>query len=481
MPAFIVPNRSQMLLMTEVVLEDYAPEGSAVRTINDMIDALDTSSIEAEYDVQCEGGRRPFHPKTILKVALFAMHNCRFSLRKMEADTRNNLAYQWLTGAMKIDHSTMGYFLVRFCAEIVELFAQVVKICQERKLIDFELLAIDSLKLRANASYKQSKTVEGIEKEEERLQERLEELLGRAGDEGRAGVEEAEALRERQARVEEARVVLEGRLAAKSEGASEGKAEELRKKEKINITDFDAHIMEQANGERNPAYSVTTGTDEGNDIVVHYQVNEGDNDPAALDGVIDGSRETTRERHEEVVADAGFASMAGYESLEADGQQALIPDRRMEVEQREECAKGAYDRSQFDYREKADSYICPQGEVLEKAGRLIVNEREHDRYENRAACAACANREQCTKGSYRSVTRDRNEAVRERMREKLGKKRGRARYNKRAHAAESPYGQVKGNLKFRQLMRRGREKVKMEVGLLFMLHNTLKLSPVSSG
>jgi hypothetical protein len=153
----------------------------------------------------------------------------------------------------------------------------------------------------------------------------------------------------------------------------------------------------------------------------------------------------------------------------------------MEVEQREECAKGAYDRSQVDYRAKRDCYICPQGEVLEKAGRLMINEREHDRYENRAACLACANRKQCTKGSYRTVTRDRNEEVRERMREKLGKKRGRARYNKRAHAAESPYGQVKGNLKFRQFMRRGREKVKMEVGLLFMLHNILKLAPVRSG
>ena len=126
--------------------------------------------------------------------------------------------------------------------------------------------------------------------------------------------------------------------------------------------------MEQANGERNPAYSVTTGTEVGSDIIVHYQVNEGDNDPGALGGVIAGSRETTGERHEEVVADAGFASMAGYESLEADGQQALIPDRRIEVEQREECAKGAYDRSQFDYREKRDCYICPQGEVLEPGG-----------------------------------------------------------------------------------------------------------------
>jgi transposase len=481
MPAFIVPNRAQMLLMTQVRLEDYAPEGSAVRIINDMVDLLDTSGIESAYDVQWEGGRSPFHPKTMLKVALLAMHTCRFSLRKMEADTRDNLPYQWLTGAMKIDHSTMGYFLARFCKEIVGLFTQVVKICQERGLLEFDLLAIDSLKLRANANYKQSKTIEGIEKEEEKLQLRLEELLARAGDERRATEEEEEALRQRQEKLEEARRELEERLAAKGKELSEQKGEELRKREKINLTDFDARIMELANGERNPAYSVTTGTEAGSDIVVHYQVNEGDNDPGALEGAIGGARENSGERHDEIAADAGFASMGNYERLEAEGQEALIPDRRLEAEQRQECAKGEYDRSRFEYREKEDCYICPEGAVLPKVGRLVVNFRSCDRYENREACARCANRGRCTKASYRIVTRDCNEGVRERMREKLGKKRGRARYNKRAHTAESPYGQVKGNLKYRQVMRRGREKVRMEVGLLFMLHNILKLAPVRSG
>ena len=481
MAAFIEPNRDQMLLMAQVRLGDYAPQGSAVRIINEIIDTLDTTAIETAYDLECETGRRPFHPKTLLKVALYAMHSCRFSLRKMEADTRDNLAYRWLTGAMKIDHSTMGNFLVRFCAEIVELFTQVVKLCQEQELLKFELLAIDSLKLRANANYKQSKTMEGIQKEEEKLQLRLEELLAGAGNEARAREEEAEALRQRQARLEEAREELQRRLAAKGEGASEQKQQELRKKEKVNLTDLDARIMELANGERNPAYSVTTGTEVGSDVVVHFQVNEGDNDPAALSGVIAGSREKAGESHEEVLADAGFASMENYEQLEADGQAALIPDRKLEVEGRQECAKGEYDRSRFEYREKEDCYVCPEGAVLPRVGGLLIKGRSCGRYENREACASCANRERCTKASYRIVTRDNNEEVRERMRERLGKKKGRARYGKRAHTAESPFGQVKGNLKFRQLMRRGRQKVMMEVGLLFMLHNIFKLAPVRSG
>jgi ABC-2 type transport system ATP-binding protein/transposase len=377
---------------------------------------------------------------------------------------------------MAIDHSTMGYFLAGFCNEIVELFTQIVKICQAQKLIEFDLLAIDSVKVRANANFKQSKSLEGITKEELKIRERLAELIVNPGKDAEVAEEEAIALLRRQNRLEEAREELKQRIEAKGAESTEEKKKELEKKEKINITDFDAHIMEQANGERNPSHSVTTGTDVGSDIIMDFQVNEGDNDPAALYPVIEGSRERTGERHEEVEADSGFASMNNYEMLEAEGQKALIPDRRMEVEKRGECAKGEYDRSEFEYKERGDCYVCPHGVILEKVGQAEINGRMHDRYENRKACEACPLREQCTKSKFRSITRDRNEEVRERMREKLTKNKGRERYKKRAHAAESIYGQVKGNLKFRQFMRRGREKVRMEAGLLFMLHDMMKLA-----
>jgi len=475
MPAFVVPQRSQRILLTEVDLDTVAPPGSAVRIIDELVDALDTSAIEAHYDVASEVGRPPFHPKTLVKVALLALHNCRFSLRKMEQDTGNNLAYRWLTGDEVVDHSTMGYFLVRYRAEIVELFCQVVDICQERGLIEFDLLAIDSLKLRANASYKQSKTLEGLEKEQNKLKGRLEEILATAQDAHGAEAEERRTIEGRVERVREAKKILRERLREKSRQARENEKQELVQKEKVNITDPDAHVMQQANGEKNPAYSITTTTDVANDIVTHFQVNAQDNDPAALGPAVEGSRENTGEKHEEVEADAGFASMENYERLEAEGQGALIPDRRMEVEEQGTTAKGEYDRSRFHYRERSDDYRCPAGKILRKTGTVETDGRRYDRYENAQACAGCANRGRCTRGSHRRVLRDQNEEVRERMRGKLAGKRAHRRYNKRAHAAESPYGQVKWNLKFRAVMRRGREKVRMEAALLFMLHNIMKL------
>ena len=65
MPAFLIPNRSQMLLLTQVDLSTVAPEGSAVRIIDDLVDSLDTRAIEECYEVGSDNGvplfiQRPF-------------------------------------------------------------------------------------------------------------------------------------------------------------------------------------------------------------------------------------------------------------------------------------------------------------------------------------------------------------------------------------------------------------------------------------
>jgi transposase len=479
--SFVIPDRKQKLLLTEVDLDTVAPLGSVLRYIDELVEMLDTSEIEKTYDLDSEKGREPIHPKTHIKVGLYALHNCRFSLRKMEYDIEHHLGYKWLTGDKAIDHSTLGKFYARYLDEIVELFSQVVMLCAEQDLLDFDILAIDSVKLRANASHKQSKTLSFIEKEEKKLKERLRQLIEAATRDGSLQEEEQKALAGRLERLEEAKTVLKGRIEVKAACESEKKKQEIQKSEKINITDFDAHIMQQANREQNPAYSVSTATDTANDIISHFQVNAHNDDEAALMDAIKGSREKTGTTHKTVNADSGFASKDNYESLEQEGQEALIPDRRMEAEQRNEVSRGDYDRSKFIYDERTDIYICPQGKSLGKIGEATIKGRRSDRYGNASACRQCEFRDKCTKGKFRLICRDQNEAVQERMRARLELEENRSRYIKRAHTAESPYGHAKRNLKFTHVMRRGLEKVRMEMALLFMLHNIMKAAPVLVG
>jgi transposase len=481
MRSFIEPNRKQKLLLTEVDLDSVAPLGSALRYIDELVELLDTGAIEASYDLDSEQGRNPIHPKTFLKVGLYALRNCRFSLRKMQEDIENHLGYKWLTGDRAIDHSTIGKFFNRYLEEIVDLFGQVVTICKTQGLIDFDVLAIDSLKLRANASVKRSKSLEGLEKEEEKIKCRLRELIKAATGQEEMRAEEQRVLAVRLERLKEAKAELKRRIEEKKEGKTEKGQQKLEKKEKINLTDFDAHIMQQANSERNTAYSITTTTDTKADVITHFQVNAQDNDGAALIEAIEGSRRRTGEGHEVVDADSAFASMQNYQRLEEEGQEALIPDRHFEAQQRGQLSRGEYHRSKFVYEQQSDRYICPRGQQLEKRSETITKGRRQFRYYNLRACKVCEEREKCTGGKYRAISRDEKEEVQERMRAKLQKEENRRKYKKRSHAAEGPYGHTKRNLKFTHVMRRGIDKVRMEMALLFMLHNIMKAAPVLSG
>jgi transposase len=224
MRQFIVPNRRQQLLFAQIDLESIAPEGSALRIIDALVEEFDTSSIEAEYDLESEQGREPLHPKTLIKVALYALHNCRFSLRKIEHDTGAHLGYRWLTGDEGIDHSTMGKFLVRYKEQIIELFAQVVEIGIEEELINFDILAVDSVKIRANASYKQFRTIEKMEEEKKKIRERLRELLEQAGEESAA---ERAVLEKRKAALAAGMAAIRERIGEKAKGKTENRRREL--------------------------------------------------------------------------------------------------------------------------------------------------------------------------------------------------------------------------------------------------------------
>jgi hypothetical protein len=362
------------------------------------------------------------------------------------------------------------------------LLAQVIDICGEKDLIHFDILSIDSVKIRANASYKQFRTKEAIEKEQEKIKEKLAALIDSALRE-ESGLREQEyrILEARKQKLENAKAVLEERIKEKSEGKSQAEQAEIQKRERVNVTDPDCYMVQQGNGETNPGYAFTTATDVKADIITAVVTHEGGvNDGASLLPTIKESEKNCDGQHSTVNADSGFSTMDNLESLEASGQHALIPDKRMEVEERGETKRGDYDRSNFRYDKKNNRYICPAGVKLILTAICLVNGRRVMRYENQTSCMNCPFRSQCTKGNYRTISRDINEECRERMRERLRTKSGKARYATRAHAAESPFGGIKHNRKYRIFMRRGQAKAKMEFSMLLMLHNILKMQAIGS-
>jgi transposase len=480
MRRFIGPERNQILMFTEINLNDFAPDGSPVRIIDELVERLDTSEIEKGYDLESVTGRNPIHPKTIIKIALFALQENRFSLRKMEDDTSSNIKYRWLTGNKTVDHSTMGYFLSSNAEKITDLMLQVILLSKEYDLIGFEILNIDTVKIRANASYKQFKNIDGLDKDINKIREKISEIIKNTCENKNLDEESEKAINQKQARLiklQAAKDELSRRIEEAKTNDPDGKSSKDAQTEmKINVTDHDCEIMKQGNGEKNSAYAFTLSVDHVADIITNLMTQKTFNDAAALIPSILKSRENTGSVHDLINADSGFGSLSNLEWLSKNNQDALIPDRRLEVEKFGKTKKGKYDRSGFIYNDDENTYLCPEGYTLSKTGQYMAQDgRLKYIYANKSACMNCPNSEDCTKSEYRKVTRDHNAFVVEKMRESFSVFENQEIYKKRAHTSESPHGQIKHNLNFRMLHRCGRVKATMEMSLLLILHNFMKI------
>jgi hypothetical protein len=340
------------------------------------------------------------------------------------------------------------------------------------------VLGIDSVKLRANASYKKQKNLKGLEKKRQKTRQRIEDLLNNVENEelDLTQRQELERLKKNQAKIMAAAGILNQRLAEAARNATPDEAARLEAEMNINITDHGAQIMQQANGQTNPMYSITTATNNGNDVISHFQVNPSDNDGRALIPAIEGSKNNTGQYHDHTLADSGFSSFDNLENLSDGRTTLLMPDRRLEVEQHCQTAKGNYDRSHFVYNPALDCYVCPQRQMLPLKGE--ANNGNAKRYANPEACRQCPNHIQCTKSHCRVIIRDNREYLKENMRQKLSQSENQKLYNLRAHVAESPFGCIKWNWKIIALLRRGAEKVQADAALIFSVHNILKLRTV---
>ena len=187
---------------------------------------------------------------------------------------------------------------------------------------------------------------------------------------------------------------------------------------------------------------------------------------------IEGSIKNTGSARGSTVQDSGFSSFRNLEELEKKNQFSLMPDKRFESD----SVAGTFSRSNFIYHKEGNYYICPANKRLDyvssfkdKKGRLRY------RYMNVSECAVCSYIGKCSKGEKKSISRDHNEEIAESMRNNLKKEENKKIYKKRAHCSECPTGHLKQNIKFKTVMRRGLDKIKMEMNLVFMLHNILKI------
>lgn len=239
-------NRDQLMLLPPSI-NDFVEDSHIVRTIDEIVEQLDTEIIESQYS---ELGRPAFHPKMLLKVLLYAYSSGLRASRKIEEACKSNLYYMFLSGMQTPDFWTICLFRRRFANDIEGLFCQVVRICVELGITRFGKISLDGSKLRASASGKKTKTKTEIEKLMSKVREEIHRVLAEAeerdkednqlyGD--RRGDELPKEIRKKEVRLKKLEEAL--------------KRLQREEKEKINLTDADANFMQERHGVIKPVYN----------------------------------------------------------------------------------------------------------------------------------------------------------------------------------------------------------------------------------
>jgi len=412
-------NRDQLMLLPPSI-NDFVEDGHIARTIDEIVERLDTKAIENQYS---ELGRPAFHPKMLLKVLLYAYGSGLRASRKIEDACKSNLYYMYLSGMQVPDFWTICLFRRRFANEVEGIFCQVVRLCVEMGITRLGRISLDGSKLRASASAKRTKTKAEIEKLMRRVREEINKALAEAeaideeenrlyGD--RRGDELPKEIRKKEVRLKRLDEAL--------------KRLEEDEKEKVNLTDAEANFMQERHGVIKPAYNCQVAATPEQVIVAYDTVCDA-TDIKQLEPMVEKVEENTGERVEEVKADCGYASEGNYEyAVETKKIDIYMPDKGF-VKERKRCMK--------------EGLPFPSEELILKSN---------------------------TEKSIAAI-----------IREKLSIPENYRKYKARMYEIEPVFGHLKFNLGYRHFLLRSQKKVKGEFGLMCAAYNLMKIWKAKTG
>ena len=424
--------------------------------IDAIVERLDLRKI---YEVYSLEGNPPYHPKMMLKIIFYAYYISTMSCRLIWDAVINRSDFIYLAAGQVPNFRTINNFRLRHLKDLPYLFTQIAMMCKKLGLIGFEHLAVDGEKIQANASFKKSKNIKGIEKEYEKIKEGMEKLLNK--DVNEYFTEE----------IKEKRVQ---RLSEKLDKLETFKKhlEEIGDKEKrINMTDSDANNMTHKDGSKKPSYNHQTAIDGKCGVVTAVQTTNTIDKPEDLLKIVDKSIENTGEKHEEITADCGFCDYNILQEVdEKRTEEFYLPDRRYETSKNGETKNGKYHIEKFTKDESGD-YVCPAGLKMK-----CIQTKEYEDghtvtiYEG-TGCENCDKKEKCTKGKKRRINVDSRVIYRDEMREKLKSEKGRETYMKRQGLIEPVHGDDQKNKGWIQHHLRGAFKAAMEFVLIRITTN----------
>jgi transposase len=262
MQKFKPANNTQYFLLPPSV-EDFIKEGHLARVVSEVVDELDTSTIENRYSYL---GQKSYHPKLLLKLLFYGYAIGIRSGRKIASACESDVAFMYLSCMYKPDFRTINDFRKDNIELVEQLFIEVIKLCAKMNMVNIGTLVIDSTKLRANASNRRTKTKEQYEQWLSNIENQVKEIMTQAEV---IDKEEDEKYGDNRGDELPKEINTKEKLRNKIKEAMKQMKEE---DDKINLTDNDAKVV-RSGGSLRTNYNCQTSSTLNGIIVSAYVTN----------------------------------------------------------------------------------------------------------------------------------------------------------------------------------------------------------------
>jgi len=515
--------------------DELIPANHQVRVVNQAVERMNLEALLRKYK---GGGTSSYHPRMMLKVLVYAYTQQIYSSRQIGKALRENVNFMWLSGGNRPDFRTINAFRgEKMKGVIEEVFTSVLELLVEEGYVKLENYFVDGSKIEANANRHKVVWAKSRAKYQERLRQKVKELLKEIdavneaeneeyGDNdleelgGEGGID-AEKLEKKIAE-------LNQRLKEQPENKKLAKAVKVMEKDYLprqkryeeqerklagrssySKTDEEAtffRMKEDRGAEKplpKPAYNVQTGTE--GQFVVGFSLHQRAGDTACLIPHLEGVKTNlsciARRKPElfpkaeeqscylphNISADAGYGSEENYAYFEEHHLGNYVKYNTFHREQQKHrkpalIRKAIFRTENLPYDAETDAFICPANQRLTYRGTR--RERTENgywaelRHYEATDCNTCPLKPECTraKGHRHMRVSFRLRRYREQARNNLLSEQGKFLRVQRNIEVESVFGHIKHNMRFRRFSLRGLEKVKTEWGLVCIAHNMRKLA-----
>lgn len=450
--------------------------GHPARAIDEIIEKLDLDRCNEKY--LHTAGEPAYDVRCMAKILIYSYMRGITSSREMARQCEENIAFQFLTRGHSPDFRTIALFRRKKRHLLRWVFKKTVALARQMGIARLGLVALDSVKLPADASSRKKMTEAQINEELRKLNEYLGEVessdrkedgqygSGARGDELPAEIVGAQQRKEK----------LEKALSVLKKQQSAAKREPPKN---VSIVDPEAPWVKKG-GKFMRGYSGQVAADSEQQVIVAVKATAVGTDNEQLNPMLQEVEKTTGQAPERLVADSGYYTDDAVLEASKSKTDCIVPDSETAAQlnnpNRGEDKKGVYHVSRFVYDEASDEFTCPQGKKLsfvrkhKSRGQVLKVYRCAD-------CKECAFRAQCTESAkgFRSIELRADHAQVRRIREKPKTEEGKAIYKKRKTIIEPIFGRWQHNWGIRRLRLRGLSGFSVELHLLAIAHNVTKL------